>query len=56
MPGWKVHFAQGWHILELRWPGDRPAPGLIVNAICLQRDGQVPRPNDRAIPATERLH
>ena len=48
VPGWKVHFAKGRHTLELRWPADRPAPGLIVDAICLQRDAmQTPRTTDR---------
>jgi beta-mannosidase len=56
IPGWKVHLAKGRHTLELRWPAGRPAPGFIVDAICLQRDAWARTARDGTLPPTESPH
>ncbi len=55
-PGWTAHLSEGNHSLELRWPGTEPAPGLLVDAICLQhcldKNNAGHRPDYRADEST----
>jgi hypothetical protein len=36
-PGWDARLSKGSHKIELRWPSDKPAPKLILDAIAVQR-------------------